>query len=431
MSRKHWFVVFGGSALIGLAALALSKDQEVRSVIGNVFLQDTSPGIAQIGHANIKGTFRAGQVFVQQGTGTTTPVVGNNSAVGAGNAIGGSFSSSQQSGTGVRGTAAATQGETAGVYGETRSPSGVGVYGKSTAANSFNSDHAAGVFGEATASGVAGVIGRNPNGTGVFGKSSGTSSSGMTAFNDSSSGQGIYAQGKIGVFGTTNFNSGGAGVVGDVGADGLMGGDFNTSNAGGTGVRGTNSQFAGTGPGVLGRNLSGQGFAVFANGTLGASGTKSFVIDHPLDPEHMTLSHYCTEGEEPLNVYRGTVVTGTDGRSDIRLPSYFEAINTAPTVQLTVADSSDDWIMAKVTREVHDGTFQIRTSKPGTKVFWRVEARRNDPWVKHYGARVEQMKPRAKWGTYIRPELYGQPQTKSEDYEVDQMIEKAKSRSGR
>lgn len=85
----------------------------------------------------------------------------------------------------------------------------------------------------------------------------------------------------------------------------------------------------------------------------------------------------------------------TDGKGEawVTLPDYFDEINIDPTVQLTVSDSSADFVMAKVARDVADKKFMIRTSKPNAKVFWRVEARRNDRWVRTYGAPVEATKP--------------------------------------
>ncbi|MBS1722086.1 MAG: hypothetical protein JSS66_03655 [Armatimonadetes bacterium] len=429
MSRRSW--MFVSLVALAVASAAVAQDQGVQSIVGNVLLQDTTPGTAQVGHANIKGTFRAGQVFVQQASGLTTPVVGNNISLGAGAAIGGSFSSGQQSGTGVRGTATATAGVTAGVYGETRSGSGAGVYGKSTGSGaSFRDDHPAGVFGEAIDSEANGVFGRNTSSgaTGVSGIGDGV---GVRGFG--TSGTGVQGSGKftgVGGFCTTGSVANSTAVVGEAFSAGAIGGGFDTSQPGGTGLRGTFSGAQSVGTGIKGRNLGLSGFAVFAEGALGASGTKSFVIDHPFDPEHKTLSHFCTEGEEPLNVYRGSIVTDTNGNAEVRLPDYFEEINTAPTVQLTVADNSSDWVMVKVTREVSRGSFELRTSKPRTKVYWRVEARRNDRWVRKHGAQVETIKPRAQWGTYIEPDLYNQPRSKYVDYKLDQAEEAAIKASG-
>jgi hypothetical protein len=158
------------------------------------------------------------------------------------------------------------------------------------------------------------------------------------------------------------------------------------------------------------------GFAVYASGRLGASGTKSFRIDHPLDPANYYLNHYCTEAPEPLNAYSGNATTDAQGYAVVQLPRYFEAINRDFRYQLTVVDSSDDFVLAKVVREIQNNQFVIRTSKPFVKVSWRVEAVRNDPWVQHYGFQTEQEKEDEIKGKYLHPELYGQPQESAIHY---------------
>ncbi len=182
-------------------------------------------------------------------------------------------------------------------------------------------------------------------------------------------------------------------IFGSTSAPGLIGvTGVSTGGSGGIGVRGT-----GLPP----------GFGVFAVGNLGASGNKSFRIDHPLDPEHKFLRHYCSEGPEPLNVYGGTVTTNDNGFASVILPDYFESINRDPRVQLTVEDASDDFVLVKVVGPVRDGVFALRTSKPHVKVYWEVKAVRNDLWVQRYGAPVEEDKPAAEHGLYQHPELYG------------------------
>ncbi|GEB57052.1 hypothetical protein SGA01_26570 [Streptomyces gardneri] len=71
-------------------------------------------------------------------------------------------------------------------------------------------------------------------------------------------------------------------------------------------------------------------------GRLVVGGGKSFLIDHPLDPENRYLQHACVESPEPLNICRGTVVTDDNGQAAVQLPAYFEALNTNVTHQLTV-----------------------------------------------------------------------------------------------
>src|SRR5262249_34244900 len=146
-------------------------------------------------------------------------------------------------------------------------------------------------------------------------------------------------------------------------------------------------------------------------GRLGSTGTKSFRIDHPLDPENKYLLHYCCEGPEPINAYRGMVETDASGEAWINLPDYFAEINRDPTYHLTVVDNTDrpTFVQAKIAREIENNRFKIRTSAPHTKVSWRVEAVRNDLWVRMRGAPVEVEKDATERGKYQHPEFYNLP----------------------
>jgi hypothetical protein len=135
------------------------------------------------------------------------------------------------------------------------------------------------------------------------------------------------------------------------------------------------------------------GYALYAEGRFVATGTKSFRIDHPLDPDGKYLEHFCAEGPEPRNVYMGSVVTDSRGQATVHLPNYYSAINKDAIVQLTVVDDGDDFVHAKVTAKPTGNSFKIRTSKGGTEVHWRVDAVRNDPWVRNNGTRAEHAKP--------------------------------------
>jgi len=51
--------------------------------------------------------------------------------------------------------------------------------------------------------------------------------------------------------------------------------------------------------------------------------------------------------------------------------------------------------------------FRISGGAPGAKVSWRVEALRNDLWVRNRDVSVEVEKQGVEKGTYQHPELYG------------------------
>lgn len=141
-------------------------------------------------------------------------------------------------------------------------------------------------------------------------------------------------------------------------------------------------------------------------GQLDANG-KSFVIDHPLDPENKTLRHSCVESDVRLNLYRGTVFTDPKGFATIQLPDWFDALNEDIQVQLTVSDKGEDFVMAKVVEDYSNGEFRIRTSKPNVKVHWLANGVRRDPYAKANPLVVEEEKAPSERGRYLYPEVYG------------------------
>jgi hypothetical protein len=294
-----------------------------------------------------------------------------------GQAIAISGASASTSGTGILGEATATTGKAYGVIGRSASQSGRGVFGEATA----------------TTGNTRGILGRSSStsGVGVFGEATATTGNtyGGLFQNPSSSGAGVYgyAQATTG----TNF-----GVVG------------RSESPSGRGVVGVAEASTGTNYGVLGRtNSSANGWGVYAGGRLGASGTKSFQIDHPLRPETHFLNHFCIEAPEPYNLYRGTVTLDADGEAWVQLPDYFEAINRDASYHLTPIGAAMPNLHVAV--EIQGNRFKIAGGAPFKKVSWEVKAVRNDPWVQQYGYQTEQEKPKEYQGLYLHPELYGQP----------------------
>ena len=107
-------------------------------------------------------------------------------------------------------------------------------------------------------------------------------------------------------------------------------------------------------------------------GTLSkASGT--FTIDHPLEPTRKILNHYFVESPEMVLIYRGVSHIGGDGRVEVHLPNYFDALNRNPMVQLTGVGTYEVFIAERV----KDNRFVIG-GKPGTEVHWTVTAERKD-----------------------------------------------------
>ena len=154
----------------------------------------------------------------------------------------------------------------------------------------------------------------------------------------------------------------------------------------------------------------GPNFGVYALGDLGASGEKTFFIDLPSDPENYFLKHFSIESNEALNIYRGNAILGRSGRVAVKLPEYFEDVNTNYTYQLTSIESS---IPAFIARKVVQGVFIIG-GKPGAEVSWMVMAERNDPYFAQSPERRENLIPKSELyqGKYLHPELYNQAKSK-------------------
>ena len=202
-----------------------------------------------------------------------------------------------------------------------------------------------------------------------------------------------------GVFLAGNLSDGTAGAVGQY----LGTGNFNAA-----GLAGFSTPAAGFGIGVLGQ---GGFFGVIADGDLGATGAKPFIIDHPLDPENKFLKHFAIEAPEVLNMYRGNVVLDQSGEAIIQLPDYFEAININFSYNLTPIGSA---AQVYVKEEISNGTFSIAGGQQGMKVSWVVYAERNDQYLQQNpekGIDVVE-KTNSQKGKYLKPELYNQPAAK-------------------
>lgn len=323
----------------------------------------------------------------------------NPTATGA--TFGGYFRANSDGGTGIHGVAASLSGETYGVWGLCSSPDGIGVYGRALTLSGLGT----GVMGESTRG--AGVQGDSDDGPGVIGYS--VNASGVRG----SSGSGIGVSGYSNLTGVEGRGLGpeSSGVVGIGGLHIQLASSLPTS-----GVRGRLESFGVRGYAVLGETpyATTGNWAVYALGRLGASGTKSFQIDHPADPANKYLLHYCAEGPEPLNIYRGSVDLDATGAAWVHLPDYFELINRDPGYTLTPIGAAAP--LLHVAEEVQGNRFRIAGGMPGQKVSWRIEAARHDPWVRAHGAPVVQDKPEGQRGTYLHPELYGQPREAAETY---------------
>lgn len=109
-------------------------------------------------------------------------------------------------------------------------------------------------------------------------------------------------------------------------------------------------------------------------GNFAVTGSKAFVMDHPVHPDTMELMHAATES--PVNgvEYWGSVTLDATGQATATLPGYFEAL-TKPTdrnIQLTPIGRTAAQVSAD---RITGGAFTIYGA-PGQEVDWIVKAER-------------------------------------------------------
>lgn len=351
MKRRSLLLVAASATL--LFTVALAQDHGVQSVIGNVFLQNTSPGEAQIGHANIKGTFRAGQVNVVSQN-ATIPVIANNNATDIAG-VGGSFSSAGPNGIALRGTATNLTGVGKGVYGESRSDKGYGVEG----------------FAQLD--------------TGVRGGSNGAFGIGVLAVANRADATALFAtstSGRAAVFsGTTQqyvkpiegFNIDNEQVY--VVSTNVGGSEFRCIGNG-TGNTALLRAISSTQLMGLIRDSQMRVQAVIPNDGIGRvnADVKNFVQPDP-DNVNRNIVYACVEGPEAAAYIRGTSRL-VNGRATVSLPAHFRNVAVAEgmTIQLTPLDAESKG-MAVVRKSLM--SFEVRELWHGTGAYefdWEVKA---------------------------------------------------------
>ncbi|MGA7615746.1 MAG: hypothetical protein WBX15_11275 [Thermoanaerobaculia bacterium] len=155
-------------------------------------------------------------------------------------------------------------------------------------------------------------------------------------------------------------------------------------------------------------------YAAYVGGNLAVGGTLSkaagsFKIDDPIDPANRYLYHSFVESPDMMNIYNGVVVLGPEGTAVITMPEWFQALNRDFRYQLTAIGSPAPRLY--VADEIANNHFTIAGGQPGQKVSWQVTGVRHDPYADAHRIPVEQWKPDAERGTYLHPELYGEPES--------------------
>lgn len=381
-----------------------------------VMLQGATPGIQQVGHANISGTLIVGD-GVQASSTTVAPAVAGDSLAPDGLAA--RFTATN--GYGIGQTA---EGGWVGVY--AKSGSGAGL------TPTFPGDSA--IVANGSYNGVAAKVDSAYGGAALAGCNFGNSptfslfiGSAVSGVSSSDSGRGICGSSDAnhwGVVGERQWGSTGMRHYGTSTINyGRLGGDYDGVSgeaqiSNGNGLIGV-ANVGGSAYGVWG--ISSSGYAGYFSGTTYVSGNfyasgKFFRIDHPLDPENKYLIHSCAESNEMLNLYRGTVACNAKGEASVELPSYFSALNEDPSYQLTCIGGYAPVYIASES----EGRFRIAGGKPGMRVSWTVYGRRHDPYAEAHPMVVEQKKEGDEAGKLLTPREYGYPKEQGLTYEKEQ-----------
>ncbi|MFZ2873038.1 MAG: hypothetical protein WAZ94_00995 [Phycisphaerales bacterium] len=477
--------IFGGyfetpsTAGTGVRGLASAASGTTYGVWGQ---SSGTSGVGVLGEA----TATTGSTYGGRFEGDSTSGIGvfGYATATSGSTYGGVFQSASTGGIGGFGYASAASGTTYGLWGQSSSPSGFGVFGEQSSTTGPRDDRCRAALrfapvGPAAGCGRARTLiecgtstGERSAGRGVYGLATAGSGTTYGGYFES-----ISADGR-GVYGlATNFSGNGVGgyfqsaSLYGRGVEGIatnaggvtFGGRFESSSSSGRGVYALATSGGGTTYGVLGESRSvygfgvygiatadlsanvpygvaGQcstassGYAVYAFGDSGASGTKSFRIDHPIDPENKYLLHYSAESPEVINFYRGTVMLDGAGEAVVELPAYFAGINKSPSYQLTAVGAPMP--MLHVAEEISEESlkageragpgvappicsFRIAGGVRGAKVSWEVKALRNDLRMRLHGAPVQRDKTGPERGKYQHPGYYGQPAELGVDFHED------------
>ena len=325
------------------------------------------------------------------------------------------------SATGIGGTGMRVQGG-----GGTFAGNGINVFGGKGVINGGRGVFASGGIGGLGGTGVetrggSGGSGGGGRGLDAVGGNSDTGNGGTAvhAIGGESTnlfgGSGVFASGGdgdsfggtgiVGLGGNAGHGSGGTGVFanGGLNSDPSSFGGVGLTARQGTGINGAPAGLAGEFQGN-----------VVISGNLFATGTKNFMIDHPLDPENRYLYHAAIESSEVLNVYSGNVTTNGNGEAVVTLPDWFEALNKDFRYQLTPIGAPAQGLY--IAEKMNKNRFTIAGGQPGMEVSWQVTGVRSDATMRKHAFTTEEDKPERERGFYLHPEAFNQPEEKGIDW---------------
>ena len=386
--------ITGGGA--GAAGIGLQ-------VFGGGTALANSPGQAGITSTGGAGTSAGGSGLVATGgVGTNTGGAGvvssgrSSLTGGAGGTFTGGGGFLHTAGDGVDAQGGALSG------GANANSAGVGVVGRGGANTAGTGGGDGGdFFGGNGASGGNGIVATAGDNASITGQDQGPAGGSFTGGKGSLGGSGV-----IGIAFDTHLGGNATGGSGGV----FFGGNSFNSGAGGIGVLATGGiQFVNNAG--VGQNYAGYFIEdVFVNGKLTKS-AGSFKIDHPLDPANRYLYHSFVESPDMMNIYNGIVTLDFDGRAEVTLPAWFEALNRDFRYQVTAIGAPAPNL--HISRKVQNLSFEIGGGSAGLEVSWQLTGIRHDAYAEANRIPVEEDKPAAERGFYLAPRALGQPEERS------------------
>jgi hypothetical protein len=316
---------------------AVCMEADTTPTIGRLYPLSTSLNVSAAGDVNVGTTVTGGKLHVRE-TGTDTCVYADKtSSNGTTPAVLGETDSDDSSAFALHGLV---------------SPTAAGSNSSALRAqNNGTGGSGVAVWGSQDGSGI-GLYGYTPTGTSIEGRTSSgigilarrTSSTGTTAACVvTSASTDVAAPALYAEVTSPNFDS--KAVYGYSAGSSTAGiGVHGRHTANGWGVYGQIDGTGSGGVGVRGYAPAGSGYAIYAAGTFGASGTKSFVQPHPTDPSK-ELRFVCLEGNESGTYFRGKSAIH-DGIAVIDVPEDFRLVSEKEniTVQVTAKGPAMLWV---------------------------------------------------------------------------------------
>ena len=203
----------------------------------------------------------------------------------------------------------------------------------------------------------------------------------------------------VAIYGTGTFR----GVEGVCGGGSTAAGVYGHAPTDGRGVYGLTD----TGVGVWGKATNAAGYGGYFEGKTHVQGvftatTKTFKIDHPLDPENKFLYHNSIESPEMRTVYYGRATT-FNGVVSIDLPEWWTALNGADKTEYNyLLTPIGKWAKLFISKEIENNQFEVSSLDGDCTFSWTISAIRHDDFAESNRVQIEEEKTQEEKDRYSK-----------------------------